>query len=339
MERQAAPGSRVNGGDCLSTPENSKQALPAYVHQYLRQRDAERGLSPLTRRNYESDIRSFFEYCASAGFEPLEVDRDRFRGYLVALQDAKVARGSVRRKVSTIHGLYRYLARETVLPADPLSGLTPPKKQERLPHVLSVDHVQALIDSVTGDSPGELRDRAILELLYGAGLRISELAGLELRDIDLDERLVRVTGKGNKQRMALFGAPAEEALKRYLADGRPALASAARRSSSGLFLNRFGTTLTGRAVQISIKRYAVAAGIEPDVHPHLFRHSFATHLLDNGAELRVVQELLGHSSPNTTQIYLHVTGERKREVYDRALALGRMSRAERERVRKAEGAA
>lgn len=254
------------------------------------------------------------------------------------MQDANVARGSIRRKVSTIHGLYRYLARENVLPADPLSGLTPPKKQERLPKVLAVDHVQSLIDSVTGDRPGDLRDRAILELLYGAGLRISELVGLELRDVDLGERLVRVTGKGNKQRMALFGAPAEDALRRYFADGRPELASVAKRASSALFLNRFGTPLTARAVQISVKRYAVAAGIEPDVHPHLFRHSFATHLLDNGAELRVVQDLLGHSSPNTTQVYLHVTGERKREVYDRALALGRLSRADREAVRKSEGA-
>jgi site-specific recombinase XerD len=318
----------------VDTPP-SRSRHEALLARYLQQREAERGLSSLTQRNYRTDIESYFAYCEATGVDPLAIDRESFRGYLAHLIEARVAPDSIRRKVSTIHGFYRFLARDGVLPSDPLAGVKPPKKRERLPGILTEDDLRRLIQAPALGTPQGIRDRAILELLYGAGVRISELSSLACSDIDLAERTVRVSGKGNKQRVALFGAPAEGALRRYLAEGRPVLAAAGSRPSTALFLNRFGGPLTARAVQIMVQGSATAAGIEASVHPHLLRHSFATHLLDNGADLRVVQELLGHSSVNTTQVYLHVTGERKRAVYDRAMERGRLSRAERQRLRAA----
>ncbi len=301
----------------------------ALLHRYLRTREAERGLSPFTQRNYTADIAGFFDYCERAGFAPLEVDRERFRAYLTDLVDGGTAHDSIRRKTSTVHGFFRFLAREEVTTGDPLAGVRPPKKRQRLPGVLDIDAIRQLIETPDLETLQGVRDRAILELLYAAGVRISELAGMTVADVDFDERTVRVTGKGNKERIALFGGPAEDALRRYLVEARPLLTARSRRPERALFLNRFGTPLTQRAVQLSVRRYAIAAGIPESVHPHLLRHSFATHLLDNGADLRVVQELLGHTSVNTTQIYLHVSVERQREVYDRALRDGRRDRRSR----------
>ena len=316
-------------------PSQSTVAMLALLDRYLVQRNGERGLSALTRRNYTTDITAFFDYCEAQKFDPLALTRDAFREFLGHLMETGVAPDSIRRKVSTIHGLYRFLARDGVLASDPLAGVKPPKKRLRLPRILAETDVRRLIEAPVEDGPQALRDRAILELLYAAGLRISELTAADIGHLDLDERTVRVTGKGNKQRVALFGAPAEAALRNYLTAGRPEFARASRRASASLFLNRFGATLTPRAVQIMVAKYATVAGIDAAVHPHLFRHSFATHLLDNGADLRVVQELLGHSSPDTTQVYLHVTGERKREIYDRAMARGRLGRAARQAGRAA----
>jgi site-specific recombinase XerD len=177
--------------------------------------------------------------------------------------------------------------------------------------------LDALLNQPDPSTPAGLRDRAMFELLYGGGLRISELVSLDLRQIDLGEAAAIVHGKGAKERVVLFGEPAMQALELYLADGRPALAGAAKPGAEpcrALFLNRFGGRLSARSVQTLIKRYALQAGIAQEVHPHLLRHSFATHLLDGGADLRIVQDLLGHSSANTTQIYTHVSQARQAQV-------------------------
>jgi site-specific recombinase XerD len=288
----------------------------ALLDAYLRRFQAERNPSPYTLRNYRTDLEHFFRWLASVGVAPLALDRRTFRQYLAALEAEGTARGSVARKVSTIHGFYRRLAEDGVLARDPLHGVRPPKQGRRLPKVLPEDDVQSLLESSEGDRPAVLRDRAILELLYATGVRVSELVGLNVADVDLDEGHLRVTGKGHKQRLALFGAPAARALRAYLRSGRPALAG--NRAEPALFLNRGGGRLSVRAVQLLVRRAGAAAGITAPTHPHLLRHTFATHMLDGGADVRVVQELLGHARATTTQIYTHVTEARQRQVYDAA---------------------
>ncbi len=283
---------------------------------YLRYLTAERNLSPLTLRNYRTDLSDFARYLHDEeGIGPLEADRQAFRRYLARLRENGTASASVSRKVSTVRGFYRFLVREGRLAADPLAGVRSPKRERRLPHVLTKEHLTALIEAADADTPQGLRDRAILELMYAAGLRLSEVVGLDVANLDATDRTLVVRGKGNKERMVLVGRPAEKALRRYLERGRPQLA---RRPDTALFLNRDGGRLSARSVQQLVRRHALRAGLDQRVWPHLLRHSFATHLLDGGAELRVVQELLGHASASTTQIYTHVTEEQQRRVYDRA---------------------
>jgi site-specific recombinase XerD len=212
-----------------------------------------------------------------------------------------------------------------------LEGVRPPRRERRLPSLIDKDEAILIASAVAGDSPGDLRDRAILELLYGSGLRVSELASLDVAALDRDDWTLRVTGKGNKQRLALYGRPAADAIDRYLADGRPLLA---RHATPALFLNgRDGGRLSVRAIELLVRKYAAAAGVEGRVYPHLLRHSFATHLLDGGADLRIVQELLGHESAVTTQIYTHVTEERQRQVYTDAFYNQWHPRSERRSMR------
>jgi tyrosine recombinase XerC len=286
------------------------------IETYVRCLRAERNLSSYTLRNYRSDLRDFSHYLeAKEGLGPLAVDRQSFRRYLVHLREAGRASASVSRKVSTIHTFYRFLVREGTLERDPLMGVSSPKRERRLPQILGKDELTTIIESADGDNPQGLRDRAILELMYAGGLRLAEVVGLDVASADVRERLVRVRGKGNKERMVVIGRPAEEALRRYIRDGRPKLAGA---GEAALFVNRDGKRLSGRSVQNIVRKHALMAGLDQRVFPHLLRHSFATHLLDGGADLRVVQELLGHSSASTTQIYTHVTEEQQRRVYDRA---------------------
>jgi site-specific recombinase XerD len=247
--------------------------------------------------------------------DPLAVDRLSFRRYLAALREAGTAGASITRKVSTVRGFFRFLVREGRLESNPLAGVAAPKREKRLPSILSKANLQSLIEAADQTTPGGLRNRAILELIYAAGVRLSEVAALNLSQLDLNERTLLVRGKGNKERMVLVGGPAETALRRYLSRGRPKLSNGAE---AALFLNRDGKRLSGRSVQQIVRRHAMRAGLDARVYPHLLRHSFATHLLDGGAELRVVQELLGHASASTTQIYTHVTEERQREAMEDA---------------------
>jgi len=302
------------GGGCrqLGTP-----AVSALLDSYFRYLEAEKNLSPYTMRNYRTDLQHFFGYLVEvAELEALEVDRQVFRGYLAHLKDAGFASASVTRKVSTVHSFYRYLLNSGQTDRDLLSGVGAPKRVRKLPAYLQREQLTALIESADGDTPQAIRDRALLELLYAAGVRVSEVAGADLKALDLAENSLLVRGKGNKERMVLIGQPAADALRRYLAEARPRLQPAA--GETALFLNRDGTRLSARSVQLIVQRHARKAGLPQRVWPHLLRHTFATDMVDGGAELRVVQELLGHSNANTTQIYLHVTEELHRKNYNDA---------------------
>jgi len=286
------------------------------VERFLSERQG-RNLSSLTLRNYRSDLAGFLSDLEARKVDPLAAGRSDLRRYLSRLLGDGIAPASVSRKVSTIRSFYRFLRVVGVLETDPFFGVRGPQRPKRLPGFLTAEDVTRLIQAADDPSSRGLRDRAVLELLYGAGLRVSEISGIDIDDVDLRDREVRVRGKGSKERISVFGAPAQAALRTYLENGRPALVAGAEKA---LLLNRSGGRLTARSIQTIVRACALKAGLPQEAHPHLLRHTFATHLLDGGADLRVVQELLGHSSPNTTQIYTHVTEERKRRSMEAALA-------------------
>jgi site-specific recombinase XerD len=298
----------------MTSPALHKTA-EAFLDAYLRELGGMGNRSAYTVRNYRSDIGSFLNWCGERRYEPLTTTRQVFREYLGELRESGIVAASITRRTSTVHGFYKYLLREGATERDLLYGIALPKRPNRLPKVLDQHVLAALLAAPDCSTPQGMRDRAMLELLYGGGLRISELVGLDARQVDLEEAVAIVHGKGAKERVVLFGQPAMDALEMYLVNGRPALVAQARaRDEAALFLNRSGSRLTARSVQTGIKRYALQAGIAQDIHPHLLRHSFATHLLDGGADLRIVQDLLGHSSANTTQIYTHVSQARQAKV-------------------------
>lgn len=283
----------------------------AFLEAYLRELRAVGNRSAYTIRNYRSDIGHYLAWCDERSTDPMVITRATFRTYLGELRERGIVAASITRRTSTIHGFYRYLLREGATTKDLLYGIALPKRPQRLPKVLDPRLIDALLGAPDASTPQGLRDRAILELLYGGGLRVSEVVALDCGQTDLDNGEAVVRGKGAKERVVVFGRPAVRALEAYLYRGRAALATCA---NEALFLNRWGTRLTSRSVQTMIKRHALAAGIPQDVHPHLLRHSFATHMLDGGADLRIVQDLLGHSSATTTQIYTHVSQARQAEV-------------------------
>jgi site-specific recombinase XerD len=295
------------------------KSAEAYLEAYLRELEALGNRSPYTIRNYRNDIGHFLADCRDREVDALKVTRATAREYLGRCREGGMVPASITRRTSTIHGFYKYLFREGATDRDLLYGIALPRKPKRLPKVLDPKLLAALLEAPDISKPNGLRDRAMFELLYGAGLRISELVSLDVGQLDLREGVAVVHGKGAKERLVVFGDPAIRAVTLYLQEGRPELASPQPPDPSpALFLNRFGRRLTARYVQMVIKRHALAAGIAEDIHPHLLRHSFATHLLDGGADLRVVQDLLGHSSANTTQIYTHVSQARQAEVTKKA---------------------
>ena len=274
---------------------------------------AERNASRYTVRNYEADLLGFFSFLREENIESLEeVDKNTLRDYLGQLMERGFARTSISRKLSAVRSFYRYLQREELVSVSPAATISSPKLDRKLPEFLSPEESTRLVEAPDLSTPAGLRDRAFLELLYAAGLRVSELVSLNTTQINLETREIRVWGKGAKERIVLMGDPAARALAVYLADGRPRLTGV---FTEALFLNQDGGRLTVRSVQSFVKAYAKLAGIEKDVHPHMVRHTFATHLLNGGADLRVVQELLGHASLSSTQIYTHVSKSQARKVY------------------------
>lgn len=289
-------------------------ALDRYII-YLR---AERNASPYTVRNYSSEIGQFIEFAQKQGVASWnQVNRPLVRRWLAELHTADYAPASIARRLSELRACCTYLAREGIIPANPLSDMASPKQGKRQPRVLSFDEVLSLLRAPDVSASQGQRDLAIIELFYGSGIRLGELEALNLPDLDLNHREVRVLGKGNKERIALFGSFAEAALRLYLQQGRPALFKA-ENSGNALFLNRFGGRLQRVSIIRMLDRYARQAGIERKVTPHALRHSFATHLVDEGVDIRLIQELLGHESPSTTQRYTHVSQARLHEVVRQA---------------------
>ncbi|MBE0480575.1 MAG: tyrosine recombinase [Dehalococcoidia bacterium] len=284
------------------------------LEKYAKHLELERSISPLTVRNYLHDVRGFLDYLEEQKVGSLEkVDRRTMRGYLGWLHQRKYVRRSITRKLSALRSFYRYLARENLARAQPLSSLSAPKLEKRLPAFLGLEEVWRLLEAPQCSSPLESRDRAILETLYAAGLRVSELAALDLEDISLDSREIRVWGKGSRERIALIGGPAASALADYM--DRARLKLMGKDETNALFLNRFGCRLSERGIQNMVRKYARKAGIDMRVFPHVMRHTFATHLLDGGADLRSVQDLLGHARLSSTQVYTHVTRSQMRRNY------------------------
>ena len=283
-------------------------------NRYINYLEAERNVSPYTVRNYTTDLLDFFQFLGAKGVGSLkEVDRYVVRDYLSHLIGRGLVKASIARKLSAIRSFYRYLLREEMISTSPVATTSSPKLDRRLPAFLTLEEVEKLLEAPDLSTPQGQRDRALLELLYASGLRVSELVSLNLEQVDLDSREIRVWGKGAKERITLMGKPAARALSAYLSQGRPELLGEKR--SRALFLNRYGERLTERTVQKILDDYATKVGIGKKVHPHMLRHTFATHLLDGGADLRVVQELLGHANLSSTQIYTHVTKSQARKVY------------------------
>ncbi len=279
---------------------------------------AEKNASPYTVKNYRHEIGQFFDFLKEQGIDSWGgVDRYILRRYLAWLQAEGYVKASITRRISELRSFCRYLVREDVLDANPIRVISSPKVPKRLPDYLDLHQVEALLAAPDATAPQGQRDRAILEVLYASGLRVSELVSLNLSNLDLRHGELRVWGKGAKERLALLGKPACRALTRYIEDGRSKLIKE-NRATSALFLNRLGSRLSTRSVSNILDKYAKLAGLERRVTPHVIRHTFATHLLDGGADLRTVQELLGHASLSTTQIYTHVSQARAKEVYRKA---------------------
>ena len=238
---------------------------------------------------------------------------DDLERYLAELRSRGLASATVARRLAALRSFYRHLVLIGARGDNPAAELRPPRRQRHLPHPLSPAEAERLIEAANGIKPRDLRDRALVELLYGAGLRVSEAVGLERAGLDLDNRIVRCLGKGDKERIVPIGRQAAEALTRYQARGRPYLE---KRPRPELFLNARGGGLTRAGAFLILRRLAGVAGLEPErIHPHLLRHSFATHLLEGGADLRSVQEMLGHADLSTTELYTHVSDKRRRETY------------------------
>ena len=285
--------------------------------EYLR---GQKGLTENTVRIYATDLGPFLTFLGAEGLEPQELNRNHLRRYLAWLSTRAspghggYARISVARKLVVLRSFYRFLVQEGFLATNPIpKGRTfNIKVERRLPVFLGRAEVNQLLAAPGISSPIGVRDRALLELLYSAGVRVSELEALDVEHLDLEAREVKVRGKGNKERVVPLGNAAAEALAVYLRSARATLEGD---RNPALFLNRYGGRLSGRSVEKAVGKYAMLAGTRPGVHPHTLRHTFATHLIEGGADLRVVQELLGHSSPSTTQIYTHVTQNEARAEY------------------------
>jgi integrase/recombinase XerC len=273
----------------------------------------ERQASSHTVRSYREDLEIYSGYLAEVHGEdadPSAVDPARLRRYSAWLAGRGYAPSTIARRLASLRSFFRFLRRQGLVTADPAAGLRNPRQGKRLPKLLRVDQVIRLLEAVPLETPAGIRDRAMLETLYGGGLRVSELVGLNLADLDFETELVRVRGKGRRERLCPVGAMAAEWLRRWITLRQPK-----HPQEPAVFLNQRGTRLTTRSVGRLLEAHLMRAGLVDTASPHTLRHSFATHLLDGGADLRSVQELLGHRNLTTTQVYVHVTRERLLDIY------------------------
>lgn len=288
---------------------------------FLEWRRSARGDAPLTRKAYAADVSQFIDVCEGQGVRHWsDLDLKALRRYILSLQERTYAPTSIARKISAVRAFLRWARRDGLIKEDPSASIRNPKTPARLPRVLGEAGVTALVQAPDA-SPFGLRDRALLEVLYGSGIRAFEVRGLDIADIDLEALEVRIrSGKGGAERIALIGEPAATAIADYLQCGRPAIVAGGRARPAedpALLLNRFGTRLSTRGIQRIVERYGGAAGARFKPTPHSLRHAFATHLLDHGADLRTIQELLGHRNIATTQVYTHVSARTMRETHKR----------------------
>jgi integrase/recombinase XerD len=285
------------------------------IDNFLQFIAAERGFSANTADAYRNDLSQFSEFLQSVGRDSWDIDREILQHYRSFLHERRYADTTDARKIAAVRSFLHFLQAEGVVATDLTEHLPSPRVGKYLPHSVGEDDVEFLLSLPSTDNPSGLRDRAMLRMLWATGMRVTELISLDLEHVDLTSDTVRCLGKGSKERQIPFGLRARGALMQYLDDGRPSLLRQA--IVRALFVNHHGDRLTRQGFWLILKAYARRAGIEK-ISPHTLRHSFATHLLNNDAELRVVQELLGHSNISTTQIYTHVSRERLRQVYDQA---------------------
>lgn len=323
------------------------------ISDFLRYAEAERNFSMHTIRSYATDLTQFCRFLAAFGAEDAGLDAPQLtaetlpeledvpdagltkkllaitpteiRAYLAMMRNSEYSKATVARKLATLRSFYKFLVRRGKLEASPVSVIRTPRQDKRLPKCLDLQQVAALLEAPDDGTLIGARDRAILETVYSAGLRVSELVGLNLEDLDEFSEAIRIRGKGKKERLTPMGSKALEAIDVYLGKRRLAFGAA---QHGPLFVNKHGSRLSDRSVRRSLDKYRMMAGIPGHVTPHTLRHSFATHMLNAGADLRSVQELLGHESLSTTQIYTHLTTRRLKEVYDRAHPLAQRRRSE-----------
>ncbi|MCA9109754.1 MAG: tyrosine recombinase XerC [Planctomycetaceae bacterium] len=291
-------------------------AIPAFL-RYLK---IERNASELTIKSYHDDFESLLDYFNDRlGHVPAPsgVTIEMLRGYVTYLHDCQYARTTIARRLACLRSFFRYCSREGICDLNPARALRTPRVGRKLPHFLTTEQVATLLEAPPANDPMGLRDRAILETLYSAGLRVAELVGLNLKDWDRGANILRVLGKGRKERIAPVGKYAAKALDQWLEFRFPD-PEAKPDHRDAMFLNKFGRRLTTRSIGRMLEKYLKITGLDSITSPHTLRHSFATHLLDGGADLRSVQELLGHKSLTTTQIYTHVSTRRMRETYEQA---------------------
>lgn len=286
-----------------------------YIHEFIDFLLAERGMSARTATAYKRDLLSFQK--ATGVLYPAEITSKDLRNYLAALLKKGLSRATIARNLACLRSFFRFLMRQEVLTANPAEEIKPPKPEKRLPQYLSVDQTTGLLSSHGVDTFQAVRDNAILELLYSTGIRVSELCGLNMDDLHISPEMVKVHGKGGKDRVVPFGQKAKDAIKTYLIK-RSELLNRLKLSQNALFLNERGGRLTPRSVQRSLKQRCIQGGLPDGITPHSLRHSMATHMLEAGADLRSIQEILGHASLATTQRYTHLDMDRLIDVYQKA---------------------
>lgn len=282
-----------------------------YINKYLAHIEHNRNFSSQTLRAYRNDLHQYLSFLIAEECHDLgNVTRLFLRGFLAFLKRQDYSKTTIARKVVSVRSLYKYLCREGILTCNPLENIRAPKLDKKLPGFMSVTEAETLLNLPGLNTASGIRDRAIMETLYSTGMRVSEVVGIDIEDIDYFNEVVKVRGKGKKERLQPIGNHALDAIRSYL--------SKRGSDNKALFLNKRGGRLTGRSVARMLEKYVKMAGLSLNISPHTFRHSFATHLLDRGADLRSVQELLGHANLSTTQIYTHITTERLKQVYDKA---------------------
>ncbi len=293
--------------------------LANVVRRFLRFLEVEKNCSPLTIKSYREDLAALDEFLiASFGAAPNvnEVSPQTLRGYSAAMQEAEYSKATIARRLASLRSFFKFAQREGLVDTNPAKPVRNPRGSRKLPHCLSTEEIKQILAAPDKSKPLGLRDRAILETMYSAGLRVSEAVGMNDGDVDLTSGVARVRGKGKRERLGLVGSHAQKALRDWLS--KRELAPGLKPPSSPLFVNRFGKRLSARSVERMLEQLLKKAGLDTRTTPHTLRHSFATHLLNAGADIRSVQELLGHKSLVTTQIYTHVTTSTLRDMYEKA---------------------